>query len=255
MASGLIYLAIAGMWAAYFLPRWVAERQETAGKSVERYKSAMKVVSSNPQNKSARDISEFELRSKSAKKILGRRMIFTALVFFFLVSAIGGVMGKIEILLTLLPISGIALYVVQIRKETISERMQVRRVKQLNRESNGISSTNLTQVISPKLSTEHWIPISERELTGVVILPKGSADQRRSWQPDSIPAPTYLSAPKAVIAKRIIDLTEPGRWSEEQEELALAALNAAAPSSDEIFDQILAEEAIDRVRKNKAVNE
>ena len=89
----------------------------------------------------------------------------------------------------------------------------------------------------------------------MVILPKGSAEERRTWQPDSIPAPTYLSAPKAVSQTRIIDLTEPGRWSEEQENLAIAALNAVAPSKDEIFDQILADEAVDRLRDSKAANE
>jgi hypothetical protein len=35
----------------------------------------------------------------------------------------------------------------------------------------------------------------------------------------------------------------------------MAALNAIAPSKDEIFDQILAEEAVDRLRENKAANE
>ena len=86
-------------------------------------------------------------------------------------------------------------------------------------------------------------------------MPKGTAEERRTWQPDSVPAPTYLSAPKAVTSKRIIDLTEPGKWSDEQENLAIAALNAVAPSKDEIFDQILAEEAVDRLRENKAANE
>jgi hypothetical protein len=64
-----------------------------------------------------------------------------------------------------------------------------------------------------------------------------------------------LSAPKAVTSNRVIDLTEPGKWSEEQEKLTMAALNAVAPSKDEIFDQILAEEAVDRLRDNKAANE
>jgi len=172
-----------------------------------------------------------------------------------LATSVGGIMNKLQFVYTLVPVSGIALYIVQVRRETISERLQLRRVKQLQRESNGISATNLAEVITPKVTTDHWIPLSERELTGVVILPKGTAEERRTWQPDSVPAPTYLSAPKAVTPKRVIDLTEPGRWSEEQERLAIAALNAAAPSKDEIFDQILAEEAVDRLRESKVVNE
>jgi hypothetical protein len=177
------------------------------------------------------------------------------LTFSLVATLVGGVMNKLQFVYTLVPISGIALYIVQVRRETISERLQLRRVKQLQRESNGISTTNLVEVITPKATTDHWIPLSERELTGVVILPKGTAEERRTWQPDSVPAPTYLSAPKAVTSKRIIDLTEPGKWSEEQEQLTMAALNAIAPSKDEIFDQILAEEAVDRLRDNKAANE
>ena len=67
--------------------------------------------------------------------------------------------------------------------------------------------------------------------------------------------PTYVSAPKAVAPKRIIDLTEPGKWSEEQEALEIAALNAAAPSRDEIFDQQLADVAVERLRANRAANQ
>ena len=47
MASGLIYLAIIGMWVAYFLPRWVHNKNEFSGKHVERYKSALRVVAGN----------------------------------------------------------------------------------------------------------------------------------------------------------------------------------------------------------------
>ena len=193
--------------------------------------------------------------AQSAQKMLRRRIIFALLTFSLVATSVGGVMNKLQFVYTLVPISGIALYIVQVRRETISERLQLRRVKQLQRETNGVSTTNLVDVVTPKATTDHWIPLSERELTGVVILPKGTAEERRTWQPDSIPAPTYLSAPKAVSQKRIIDLTEPGRWSDEQENLAIAALNAVAPSKDEIFDQILADEAVDRLNESKAVNE
>jgi hypothetical protein len=198
---------------------------------------------------------DLDFVAKSAQKMLRRRIVFTLLTFSLVATSVGGVMNKLQFVYTLVPISGIALYVVQVRRETISERLQLRRVKQLQRETNGVSTTNLVDVVTPKATTDHWIPLSERELTGVVILPKGTAEERRTWQPDAIPAPTYLSAPKAVSQKRTIDLTEPGRWSEEQEKLAIAALNAVAPSKDEIFDQILADEAVDRLNESKVVNE
>ena len=126
----------------------------------------------------------------------------------------------------------------------------------MHRESSGISSTNLADVVAPKSSTEHWIPLSERELSGVVILPKGTAAANRNeWEPNAVPVPTYVNAPKAVTPKRVIDLTNPGQWSEEQERLEREALAAAAPSRDEVFDQQLADEAVDKVRKNRAANQ
>ena len=64
-----------------------------------------------------------------------------------------------------------------------------------------------------------------------------------------------MNAPKAVQAKRIIDLTEPGKWTDEQERLEREALAAAAPSRDEVFDQQLADEAVQRLRDMRAANE
>jgi hypothetical protein len=124
-----------------------------------------------------------------------------------------------------------------------------------------VSHTNLADVVSSKsahaavINQEHWIPLSERELSGVTLLPKGTAQARAEWQPNEVPLPTYVNAPKAVTAKRIIDLTEPGKWSEDQQRLEREALAAAAPSQDEIFDQQLAEEAVRRLRDSRAANE
>ena len=57
------------------------------------------------------------------------------------------------------------------------------------------------------------------------------------------------------MAKRVIDLTIPGAWSEEQERLEREALDAASPSRDQIFDQQLADEAVERLKQSRAVNE
>jgi hypothetical protein len=67
--------------------------------------------------------------------------------------------------------------------------------------------------------------------------------------------PTYVNAPKAVVPKRVIDLTTPGQWSEEQKRLEREALAAVSPSSDEIFDQQLADEAVERLNQARAANE
>ena len=256
MASGIIYIAIAGMWVAYFLPRWLHDRNEFSGKSIERYKSALRVVASaSPAGSSGTGVIHTDLdhEAKVAQTLLRRRIIFAILIFSLVSTVAGGIMNSMPFLYVLVPATGILLYVAHVRRQTIADSLHRRRVQQLQRRSAGVSSTNLAEVVTPKATNEHWIPLSERELTGVVLLPKGSAENRNVWQPTQVPAPTYLSAPKAIIPKRVLDLTTPGAWTEEQERLEREALAAAAPSRDHIFDQQLAEEAVQRLRE--AANE
>ena len=81
MASGIIYLAIIGMWVAYFLPRWIHSRNEFTGKSAQRYRSALEVVAgtTNPLSEADR------LRAHQLKLV--RRRIFFSLIITSPVSA------------------------------------------------------------------------------------------------------------------------------------------------------------------------
>ena len=260
MASGLIYLAIVGMWVAYFVPRWVHSHDEFSGKSVERYKSALRTVAIGPASDSITSSSaESDYEAKTAQVLLRRRIIFTLLTFGLLISLYEVTFNSVAVVYSLLPVTGFVIYVAHVRSKGVADRLQRRRVNQMHRSNDGVFSTNLSQVITPKDSRrdsrEHWIPLAERESSGVVILPKGSAQDCNTWQPNQVPVPTYVSAPKAVQPKRVIDLTVTGAWTAEQERLASDALSAVAPARDEVFDQLLAEQAVERLRQNRASNE
>ena len=258
MASGLIYLAIIGMWVAYFLPRWVHDRNEFSGKSIERYKSALRVVASNsPGGNSGSGVIHTDLdhEAKVAQRLMQRRIIFFILIISLLTTIVGGLMNTMKITFALIPLTGILIYIAHVRRQTISEKLYKRRIKNLQKSQSGTSSTNLSDVVQHTAQKEHWIPLSERELSGVVILPKGSAENRGAWQPNEVPVPTYVNAPKAVTPRRTIDLTIPGQWSEDQERLAREALAAATPSRDQVFDQDLADEAVERLNRSRASNE
>jgi hypothetical protein len=258
MASGIIYLAIIGMWAAYFLPRWVHDRNEFSGKSVERYKSALRIVaSSSPGGSSGTGVIHTDLdhEAKIAQLLMRRRIIFSLITISFTMTIVGAMMQTLAISFIGIPVLGFVLYLAYVRHQSNAERRQRRRITQLQRSTAGVSSTNLSEVLAPKESTEHWIPLTERELTRVTILPKGTAAARGEWQPNSVPVPTYVNAPKAITPKRVLDLTTPGQWSEEQERIEREALAAAAPSRDEIFDQQLADEAVARLKQTRAANE
>jgi len=258
MTSGLIYIAIIGMWVAYFAPRWIHDRNEFSGKSVERFKRALRVVANqSPQTSTPSGAIhiDLDLEAKIRQSLLRRRITFVLTAFSLITTVVGGIMNTMPFIYAAVPLSGMLIYVASVRRHVIADQLHTRRVKQLHRRSSGVSATNLAEVVQPKPTTEHWIPLSERELKGVVILPKGSAAVRNAWEPTEVPVPTYVNAPKAVTAKRVIDLTTPGQWSEEQERLEREALAAASPSRDQIFDQQLADEAVERLSQARAANE
>jgi hypothetical protein len=264
MASGIIYLAIIGMWVAYFLPRWVHNKNEFSGKSVERYKSALRVVASTTpgaQIGSGAIYTDVDRAGRVAQQLMRRRIIFSLITTTLILTTAGAIMQTFTYIAIAIPVTGLLLYIAHVRRQENSERITRRRVDQLHRATEGVSHTNLADVLSHnshsevKVNHDHWIPLSERELTGVTLLPKGTAQSRAEWQPNEIPVPTYVNAPKAVQSKRVLDLTEPGRWTEEQERLEREALAAAAPSRDEVFDQQLADEAVQKLREMRAANE
>jgi len=264
MASGIIYLAIIGMWVAYFLPRWVHNKNEFSGKSVERYKSALRVVASatpGAQIGSGAIYTDVDRAGRVAQQLMRRRIIFSLITTTLILTTAGAIMQTFTYIAIAIPVTGLLLYIAHVRRQENSERITRRRVDQLHRTTEGVSHTNLADVLSHnshsevKVNQDHWIPLSERELTGVTLLPKGTAQSRAEWQPNEIPVPTYVNAPKAVQSKRVLDLTEPGRWTEEQERLEREALAAAAPSHDEVFDQQLADEAVQKLREMRAANE
>jgi len=264
MASGIIYLAIIGMWVAYFLPRWVHNKNEFSGKSVERYKSALRVVASatpGAQIGSGAIYTDVDRAGRVAQQLMRRRIIFSLITTTLILTTAGAIMQTFTYIAIAIPVTGLLLYIAHVRRQENSERITRRRVDQLHRTTEGVSHTNLADVLSHnshsevKVNQDHWIPLSERELTGVTLLPKGTAQSRAEWQPNEIPVPTYVNAPKAVQSKRVLDLTEPGRWTEEQERLEREALAAAAPSRDEVFDQQLADEAVQKPREMRAANE
>ena len=253
MASAIIYLAIIGMWVAYFLPRWIHTHDEFSGKSVERYKSALRVVAGETESAYSMAIhTDLDASYKRSQSLMRRRIIFFLIISTLLATSIGATMNLLHWAYIAIPISGLVVYLAHTRRTINRERIQRRRIEGLQRSTQGVSHVNLSEVVAPKQDSELWVPLAEREITGIVLLPQGSAATRNTWIPSSIPAPTYVNAPKAVTPRRVIDLTTPGAWSEEQERLEREALAAAAPSADEVFDLQLAEEAAQK--RDRAVN-
>jgi hypothetical protein len=249
MASGFIYLIILGMWAAYFLPKWMVSHDEASGKSAERYKSAMRVVGEAGSS----TVIEND-NSNKQNQIATRRIVFGALTFLLTAIGLLSAIGVISTSILLIPATALAIYVIHVRRQVVAAQLKARRIKAFEKIS---SATVITEPIeritfSSKVdfvaeNNEHWIPLIERiDTAGVVVIPKDGP----TWQPTSVPRPTYATAPKAIPSNRIIDLTVPGVWMAAQQSSAEAEL---LPSRDELFDQELAENAA--TEKFGAVNE
>ena len=168
-----------------------------------------------------------------------RRIIFASLSFVLVLSSVMVVVGFIALPILFIPVSALGIYVVNVRRQIRVSQLKARRVRafeQIGAAQVITEPIQRVERISTPITHEHWIPLADRpENSGVVIIPKESP----SWQPIRIPTPTYVSAPKAVPSQRVIDLTVPGKWLEEQK----ALLHAALPNRDDLFDQDLANEA------------
>ena len=240
MGSGFIYLVIAGMWVAYFLPQWISRHEETSGKAIERYKNAMQVVAEN--NKNIKQ--EVKIEEKN-KLFFRRRLIFGSLFSIYLFSNLFALLGLLVFTTTLIPLTALLIYFVNVRKQVVASQLRARRLAALEK----ITNTKLASVELPEFNTEnknieHWIPFSERpEITGVIVVPK----DRKGWQPTKVPKPVYTTAPKAIPSKRIIDLTTTGQWSAEQERI-----KALSGRDDDLFDQSLMP---DEIEESRVVNE
>jgi hypothetical protein len=237
------------MWAAYFLPKWMVSHDEASGKSAERYKSAMRVVGEAGSSTVVENDN-----SNKQNQIATRRIVFGALTFLLTAIGLLSAIGVISTSILLIPATALAIYVIHVRRQVVAAQLKARRIKAFEKISSAAVITEPIERItfSSKVdfvaeNNEHWIPLIERiDTAGVVVIPKDGP----TWQPTSVPRPTYATAPKAIPSNRIIDLTVPGVWMAAQQSSAEAEL---LPSRDELFDQELAENAA--TEKFGAVNE
>ena len=232
------------------MPKWMISHDLASGKSAERYKSAMRVVGETGSTLIASENDNF----KKQNQIANRRIIFGLLAFAFVLIGALCVVGVFAASVLLIPTTALAIYTVHVRRQVVAAQLKARRVKAFEKIS---SATVITEPIervtfSSKVdfvseNREHWIPLIERiDTAGVVVIPKDGS----TWQPTSVPRPTYATAPKAIPSNRVIDLTIPGAWIASQQATTESEL---LPTRDELFDQELAENAANE--KYGAVNE
>jgi len=239
MASGLIYLIIIGMWVAYFSPRWIRQHETQSGRETERYKSAMKIVASTPNFPDPLNPQE------KLKTLRMRRLILVSLVLVLAITVVGILLGYIPAVGALIPVTALAIYIINVRRQVVAAHIKKRRLEAL------ASITAVQIKVDPSVRIdlserprrvsesilEQWVPLHERGLNSTITIIRDESE--RSWSPVAIPRPIYATAPKAITPKRTIDLTTPGKWSAEQERKGALEI----PTQEELFDQELAEQS------------
>lgn len=264
MASGLIYLIIIAMWGAYFVPRWLSAHDTSSGREGARFKSAMKIVASTPNIPDPID------PDKKLKALRKRQAIALVLLAATLITAAGSALSLLPVAALLIPATGLTISLIHSRRQVVASQLKKRRLKALQQITTAEIKLDPSALISlspsaPLINSEnksHWIPLAERdESSSITIIPRDellASLKFETWSPIEIPKPTYVTAPKAITPRRIIDLTIPGAWSAEQERIEiLGESTIATPARDQIFDQELAEQAAtEKIKyRNRVVNE
>lgn len=254
MGSGLIYAAIIAAWALFFIPRWLRRHEELSeARSVERFDQAMRILSGREASPDQRrlvapgrpervsDAGEVPARGGSRLAVRRRRV----LVGLVLLALVVGAVTPFAVLPWWTPAAPLLAVVVDL----VHLRLQARRRRDLNRtrtavrrrtrsrlrrldsaervvEARRVLAVRRAAAEAERVGTE-WAAHEAARLDG-----EQAAADAMGWEPTPVPLPTYVTKPAAPRASRPIDLTRPGRWTEEQARYA-----AAAPPGDEIFDQ------------------
>ncbi len=251
MGSGLIYAIVVVLWIAYFVPAWLRRHdQASESRSVERYRSAMRVVSRGTIAEIP--LTDVERAEARAMMIRRRKSTYAILVGSFFATLISGIAGATSLLLPLFPLIGAGYFFVTVRRAEVVH-LQARRAES-RREKVKIEPTQVA--FQRSFQTPSSTP-AESTTVHVVSRPaiRVETPTNESWNPVEVPIPTYVTAPKAVRPIRTIDLTKPGAWSAAQKAAEEARLAAIAPGRDQVFDQVAAEEATEALREARAAGE
>ena len=223
MSSGLIYFAVIALWVAYFLPRWLRSHDEVSeSKSLERYRSAMHVVSMSSSQTTY--MTRAEIAEREARTLRKRQITLIALAIFLFVNFIFAITDVVPFKSLLLPTSLLIIFVVHMRRQKVQDDVtKRRRMVAMKGKSSPYNFAEITYR-SPESETSKWIPIDHSRT--VTVIPNNS------WQPNDMPLPTYVTAPKA-----------PTRPMVNKEQLIFdqnaeaELLTPHADEIDEVFDQ------------------
>jgi hypothetical protein len=235
VGSGIIYAGLIGLWAAYFIPRWLRRHEELSeSRSVEKFDHAMRILSRRDPTPDKRYVvmpprpepapSTLPTRSRTRTSIpvqrsapvrrprIGaaatrRRRILAALVLVTLLTA------------TLTPLTPVpwwapVLLLVLTVADLVHLRVQVRRSREVTRTRQAVRRSVRSRImrfdaldrlmsVRRELAEERAAEEARWEVAEEALRLDREAEERRvaaeaaGWNPVPVPLPTYVSKPMA----------------------------------------------------------
>ena len=253
MGSGLILLVIVGAWLAVLVPMALRSHDSaTSLRSTDRFSDAMKVLSRRgsrdvlvPRRRQTLVVSQTRstrvpapvpapvvdempdeavpvARASAAHRRRRTLLILVAVVLATLAATVSGspVVLGLHVVADLL----LAGFVVHLRRQAVLRRATLRRRARVLARSGAPRPVPVVRIVGipdrmPARPAPLSVPLPAPAARHEDRLPATGTDGR-SWSPVPVPLPTYVGKATAPArSPRVLDLTRPGRWSDE----ALAA--------------------------------
>ena len=231
MGSGIIYAVLIGLWAAYFIPRWLRRHEElSASRSVEKFDHAMRILSRREPTPDKRYVvmppkpepapsslpnrtripaqrSAPVRRPRIGAAAMRRRRILAALV---LVTVLTAVLAPF----TPVPWWAPVLLLVLTVADLVHLRVQVRRSREVTRTRQAVRRSVRSRImrfdaldrlmsVRRELAEERAAEEARWEAAEEALRLDREAEERRvaaeaaGWKPVPVPLPTYVSKPMA----------------------------------------------------------
>ena len=231
MGSGIIYAGLIGLWAAYFIPRWLRRHEELSeSRSVEKFDHAMRILSRRDPTPDKRYVvmppkpepapstlptrgrvpaqrSAPVRRPRIGAAAIRRRRILAALVLLTVLTAVLSPLTPVPwwapVLLLVLTVADLVHLRVQVRRsrEVTRTRQAVRR--SVRSRIMRFDALDRLMSVRRELAEERAAEEARWEAAEEALRLDREAEERRvaaeaaGWNPVPVPLPTYVSKPMA----------------------------------------------------------
>ena len=293
MGSSLIYVAIVAMWAGLLIPMWLRRHeQETEVRSVDRFSSAMRILSRRtppppdrrylvmPQRPAAATLPVADVPRAAARRaappqqrrperaprsrpapgrtalMARRRRVFVGLALIAFVTFSLALAGFVSWWWQFVADLAALGFIAHLRAEAKRSSLMARRRRQLRARRTPAHVPAPAPSPAPSPAPMHEavdIPGFAPATVAATVVSGPLVVDEETWEPVPVPLPTYVTAPVAERPEPMtIDLTRPGHWSDE---VAREPLFDQEAFEDDFANYGDEDELAEIVQRRRAVND